>query len=517
MKTHLNVISAVLRKDILSLWPLLLLTILLRLLWSLDTDFSLPFISPLVRPFLSPVAQFSAAILVLAVIHLDASASTRHDWLTRPIPRRDLLTAKALFILLAVVAPISVASFTANLFSGHSFVESLSIATTIERTMIVLMALTLIAIAFLTATLVEAIGVIALLIMVIASVPAIAFRISGVGEEITVLGMGWTLSYAAGLLIVVSIVTAAWLQYARRNATLARTVFGLSIFVAAASPAFITWDGVFALQKAYASNQSAADDLKISLNADCFPAAILNPVPIGLEELADNQPFGAAWRRAAGENAITFKTGLIPSGAPADWKIMIARVSATYRTDKDEVVHSLRPARFTPQWSTDTGVRIANHQWLLSRADYQRLATQPVHLQLDYSLSLLAPHAIEIPIDRPRELIPQLGYCGAIRDPSSKAVKVDCFKHGQQPALVTSELAGIPSSQKADDFPDYTPSWLEFFGGRGYRATLKQPTGANATHVKVTIYEAQAFADRRLIAPGILGGAPNTCPAPAAK
>ena len=43
-----------------------------------------------------------SAALAAAAVHSDAVPGVRQDWLVRPIPRRDLLSAKVLFVVLVV-------------------------------------------------------------------------------------------------------------------------------------------------------------------------------------------------------------------------------------------------------------------------------------------------------------------------------------------------------------------------------------------------------------------------------
>jgi hypothetical protein len=46
------------------------------------------------------------AFCIAAVVQLDAIPGVRQDWLVRPLERRNLLLAKLLFVVLAVLLPI---------------------------------------------------------------------------------------------------------------------------------------------------------------------------------------------------------------------------------------------------------------------------------------------------------------------------------------------------------------------------------------------------------------------------
>ena len=51
------------------------------------------------------VSVLATMLLIVAVVHQDASASLRDDWLTRPIPRWTMVTAKLVFIAAVVCVP----------------------------------------------------------------------------------------------------------------------------------------------------------------------------------------------------------------------------------------------------------------------------------------------------------------------------------------------------------------------------------------------------------------------------
>jgi hypothetical protein len=536
MNRHLTIIGALIRKDLLSLWPLALIVVALQAVQVLDAEFGLSLLSAQAREIL-PLAYVPAyGFFLLLVIHQDAMASVRHDALTRPTPPLDLLAAKGIFIWGAMFLPVVLGTFIACLADGGSFVEALLVAIAVENPMFIALVLLVIVIAAVTATLLEAVGAFVGLFIVLLAMERWVTKLSSTGEAVYFLGSGWVILKPWSFLALISAGIVIWLQYARRNTVRARATLVVLALLLIAFPAPFTWNRVIAIQKAVAADQAPVDSLQLTLTPDCFPTTLVNPPSQSVAEmLADdtNAPdttvdagrpmkinpamFGESRRQAAGQGAVAFATAVIPSGAPPDWKVMISNVSATYRNDSNEVLHSLLYARITPIWQTTAdGTRSAVNFWLLPRDVYQRLALQTAHLHLNYSLSLLEPRSFELPVDAKRQYLATLGYCGATRDRVTADVTIKCFKSGDQPALVTANFVGAQSTEVAADDPDYTPAWLSFPGGKRYKIKLPSSAGSNSARVRIISYEARAHTGRKIVVPGVLGGPVSNCPAPAA-
>ena len=82
---------------------------------------------------LQTILMLASGVLVAAAVHLDAIPGVRQDWLVRPIRRRDLLSAKLLFVILLVQGPILVADFVGAAANGFPFGQSFSAALTPPR------------------------------------------------------------------------------------------------------------------------------------------------------------------------------------------------------------------------------------------------------------------------------------------------------------------------------------------------------------------------------------------------
>ncbi len=536
MNRHRNVIGALLRKDFLSLWPLVLLVVALRLAQVLDAEFDITFLSAQAKQFL-PFAYVPAyGFFLLISIHQDALASVRHDVLTRPIPSWNLVTAKGMFIWGAMFLPVVLGTFVACLVNGGSFVEALLVAITIENPMLIALVLLVIVLAVVTSTLLEAVGAFVGIFIVILLMERFVTRLSSTGEAVYFLGSGWVILKPWGLLALISVAIVVWLQYGRRNTMRARMTLAVLALLLMVFPAPFTWHRVIAIQKAVTANSTAADALKISLTSRCFPTALFPPpgslvggidddsYPRDTGESTANQlkvyptTFGSERHNAAGRNAIAFSTAIVPTGAPLDWKVLVSNVQATYRNDSDEVLHTLWYARVTPIWKPAAdGARSAVHLWLLPRDSYERLVAASAHLQVDYSFGLLEPHSFELPVDGKRHYLAALGYCGAKRDPLTSSVTVKCFKSGDQPGLVAAKYIDVQMPEVVASEPDFTPAWLSYPGGKRYKIKLPATAVSDSSRIKITAYEARAHTERKLVVPGVLGGTPTECPAPIAQ
>src|SRR5262249_49611623 len=69
-----------------------------------------------------------SALVSIAVVQNDPIPGDREDWLARPIRRTDLLAAKLLFVVLAVVGPIVLVSIGDGLLGGVSLGTATSAA-----------------------------------------------------------------------------------------------------------------------------------------------------------------------------------------------------------------------------------------------------------------------------------------------------------------------------------------------------------------------------------------------------
>lgn len=516
MSRPFAVVGAVLRKDLQALWPLAVLTVAALLVNALY-----PALGRLTQGSFPSAVYLLCALLIVAAVHQDPTSDVRRDWLTRPVPRGDLLLAKAAFVMLLVFVPIVLAKLGANLAHGYSAGEALLAATMIDPVLVLVGLPALIAIAATTATPLQAIavaiGLFAGILLVVAT--GVAVGVYSFGPEIAALGTGWI-----GLVVVIvttvgATITVLGLEYGFRKTTAARIVFLGAIVFLLGAPALPSRGDIFALQRVLAE-AAPPSSFGLTLLPGCLPATTAAATGGTDGRASAEWPVeGETWDSlvaAAGPDAISFATPFTLRGVPHEWRPEVSAVELVYLNGDGDILERLGATRFTAVWKPDADDRPeGSHYWVLPREAYRRLAQDAhVRLRVDYSLSLLEPHVARIPVDGRRHEVTGVGYCSAALDGRRKRVFVDCFEHGRRPALLAAELVDRPDTRTDTGFPDYAPGWLQALSSARYSLAL--PDGsAVATQVKLTAYEARSHFNRSVSASGILGGPPAACPAPA--
>jgi hypothetical protein len=518
MNRPTSLVATLLRKDLRLFWQFAVL--LAALIALVEFPGLLQQMGP-IGPLLRLATSLGTILLILVVFQEDAVASVRHDWLTRPIPGSTQLLAKLLFVLLVIVAPAILGGIAMNLFKGRSLAESLlaGLGGGTSAGMLTLLAVTM-SVAAVTGTVRQA---------MIATLGAFAFfavlalltnRMRDEAVPMEYSGSFWVINTSLQWLLLIALVAVLVVQYRRRHTRAARLIVGGAVALGCGLLMLLPWPRVFALQKMLSPEPAAASPLDVQLEQACFPARVLDAGGEPAGRAAEIRPnaFAEEQRDRAGPDAIVFNTRLAVRGVPDGNIVRVSSVVATWRADGTQLVRVL-PGESRQKWTIgEDGLPAVDHFWLLRRADHARLAARSdVEMQLHYTMTLLAPTATaEFTADGRREWHPGIGYCSAAFDRSQGGVQVDCYKWGAQPALLMANIAGRPDTERQVSAPpDYTPAVIDFWGGQRHNVTLSAP-GTEVPRVTVTTYRARAHFDRRVTAPGVLGGPPSTCPAPSA-
>jgi hypothetical protein len=510
-------LGALLRKDTRLFWQLAALTGGLIALWQF----------PGLVAKLGPMAgivqvaiPLASILLILVVFYEDAIVSLKHDWLARPIRGTTLLLAKCAFVLLALVAPAILGGIANNLYEGRSLAESLLAGVSFGASGGWLMLIVgVMAFAALTGSIRQAIIVFLAGLAVVALLTIVVISIVGVPATPDAWsGSSWVTARPVEVMLALVAVSVLWIQYGYRHTPAARIVVGAALVVGVGFLGSMTWPRIFAVQKLFSTDPAAASTVGLEAGSGCFPARELGEDVSGMVASATAaitpELYSEEQREMAGPGAIAFTTQLIQRSAPPGHRLTLGVARITYRAANDEV-QALYPGRV--QWRpTDEGLPAANHYWLLSRSDYERLAAMvDIKTEIAYSVSLLAPAATaEFAADGRRAFHQGIGYCSAVFDRSSRLVDVDCFKAGPQPAQLVAHLAGAPDTEsRTSGNPDFVPAFLDFWGGKRHVMQLRSRDG-DVPRVKVTALEARVHFDRKVVVPGVLGGPVSACPAP---
>ncbi|HEY6124056.1 MAG TPA: alpha/beta hydrolase [Steroidobacteraceae bacterium] len=513
---NFRILAAIIRKDVLSLAPIVALVALLYLADALIERLHL---LPAWTLYKSPAMLAALVVLILSVFQTDSPASVNDDWLCRPVPKRELIAAKLALLLGTVYLPHAVGTLVADLSLGFSWAESLLDAVLVRYDPDLMLLPVLLFTAIVTRTLVQGFGVLFAIFLFLIVLPTPFVRppsplTPGLREELWFSGMPWLAWTPAVLTSLMLLAVGFWLMYWRRHVTAARSLMALSVsisFLFLVLPmALLPLKTIFAVQTAL-SPTSPADTAHIFLRSPraCFPAA-------RRADLSTNAAFDAAWEKEAlqdvGPNSIAFLTHIEARGLPLDWRVKLTYVQANYSAG-GATLFSLRPA----QYITDKGGGgLLTHEWMLPESAIRGLRGAQSRLELEYALSLLRPIEHLVPADGKRHALPGLGFCSAVVDEPGNRIEVDCFSAFTRTAQISAELIDIPASRVYGS-ADFAPTSVKWLFGKHVRLDIGSPRLARHDSIKITSWEATNYFAKSLTLPGILGADLETCPLPSSE
>ena len=518
---NFRIVGAILKKDVLSLGPIVTLVALLFLADPIIVRLDL---LPVWTSYNVPVILVALVVLILPVFHLDSAASLTDDWLCRPVPARELVAAKLLLVLSAVYLPRAIGAFAADLSLGFPFVEALLDAVLLRDKLSLALLPIFLFTAVVTRSFVQGFGVLFAIFVCVFVVPTPFLRPlgplePGIREDLVRTGMEWLGSTPARLASLTLVACGFWLIYWRRRLAPARVLMVLTVCAAllfmALPMALMPWNSTFALQRALGP-ASAVDTAGITLRNPrlCFPAA-------RRAELATDAQFVAGMQRngltlwvdeelpGVGPNSVAFITSIEPRGLPLDWRVKLNYVHADYSAG-GAALYSLRPARYI---TDDAGGGSLAHAWMLPEHAVQKLRGMQPQLELTYSLTLLKPREYQVPTDGQQHRFPGLGYCSAVVNESGNRIDVDCFSASSHPAQISAELNGIPASRDFNRV-DFAPAYAQWPYSRRVKLAVGSPRLAKHDTITVTTWEVASYFQKRLDLPGVLGADLTSCPLP---
>lgn len=543
---HYSVILALLKKDLRSLLPLVLITwtvfLMQPVIAGLEPDAN-EGLAALQANFYW-VAYVLCLLLMISVLQLDPAVSFNHDWLTRPIPRGDWLLGKLLFLLATVTVPIVLSRLLLNLGAGYGFGLSLAYALALENPAGLLPVPLFFAIALLTPNLrrfLQACVVVFLVFLIPAwdlTRPLLNLIGVDMGADFGVLM--WMQSLPIALSGMLGVALVYWLLYGLRRErwawlTLSACV-ALYFFSIYPPRSVFDWDDAVAVQAALINDGDAMLDEAVMLEQAlaCFPAAITGA---GSGEAADPVLVQAGWVDASREaamrpGAMTFVTrlrsrhGLVEWVKPSnhhremavDWRVDHVRVRG--RLAADSLAEDLPLRRSFSAVNVFAPVSpVMSDYWLVPADAVEPLYNDPsTRLILDFDLVLLSPTPYELPTDGERRDFPELGSCKADLDRGANAIEVECIKRGPLPALMSAELVGVEASRvDSDTRVAFKPDWLEALGRKRYELTLARPSLVDSSVILLTAYQVERMVHKQVASKGLLGDSPEVCPLPGSE
>jgi non-heme chloroperoxidase len=517
-----RIVAAILAKDVRSLLPLVLA---IALLFAGDVLITRLEWLPGWSTFRYSVLVLAGVVLTLSVYQLDSPVSLTADWLCRPVPRAELLTAKVLLVFTATYVVRVIAMLAANLVLGLPLSESLLEAVLLQDRVLLVLVPTLLIAAAVTESLIQGFGTLIALFVCVFVIPTPFVQEPGpldpdIGENLETAGLVWLALAPAKLVPLACAAVGVWLVYWRRRVRAARVVLvataALTVLLMLLPTFLLPWDAVFAAQAAAVPRELAThDDALIRLRSTraCFTAARVGDFAAdGAREYDGPRGWSERHLREAGPDTIVFDTSIEPYGLPAHSRLRLAHVQANYLAGGAPTDVRLRPARY---FTEGAGGSSLSHAWALPGSALRKLGSRlDLSLELRYSLALLEPTEFEVPTDGKRHALPGLGYCGATLDEAANGIVVDCFTAFSRPGQISAELQRIPATRVYGPV-DFAPAWLRWPQGTRTKLVIGSPRLGDHRAVHVTYWRVTSWLNESLTLPGLLGDDLETCPLPA--
>lgn len=437
------------KKDVRLLWPFALVVVLGEAINAALHFVRDHFVTTL--PFsyvtiLFPIAVLlGMAALAVTVVHQDPLPGTAHDWLVRPVVRRDLLLAKILFIVLLIHLPTLLLDFSEAMLIGTPASAALFAAFTRSAFLFGAITAPALMLGALTASLAEAVllgGVVAVgiaaVILVLSASPAHSSPHSP-------MGLGWipTAATHVGLLLVCAVIIA--FQYLRRQTRIARTLAAIALL--ALVPVFyLPFAPSFAAQQ-WLSPTAAS---RIRIEFDTARATHTRASATGADSAGAAGRISSPLQRSAVQLQLPVRIGQMPP----DGILFVDRVSVRLTGNDGKLryqgvgnctknPYSMGTACFPSEYGSDATetYAIPLQTLILPQRVYDELKSQPLRVEADYFLTLFTgrPQVSVSTTERLRQ-VAEMGLCGTRIDDDGDAVNLSCVSAQTPPSCMTIVL-----------------------------------------------------------------------------
>jgi hypothetical protein len=269
------------RKDFRLMWPFVVGLVLVA---ALDCWLEVvagtaiePGTETMLLQLLPPVVMLCIAVITVAVVQQDNLVGDRHDWLLRPIRSHSVLSAKLLFVVLVVHAPLLLIDVLEIALFGLPVRQSLIAALSHQLVLVCVITTPALMVGATTRNVVGALGLIVglVILFVFFLVSASVRGINLFGLSPLQTGYSWLVAWTTGLIYVALLLFLARYQYRERREIRSR-ILGASVTAAAfALLCVFPWSGVLRAQRWI--NGVAAGENAISLEFSAAPAPQSDP------------------------------------------------------------------------------------------------------------------------------------------------------------------------------------------------------------------------------------------------
>lgn len=327
-----------------------------------------------------PAIVLAWILLVLRVVQRDGLVGAEHDWLTRPIRRWHVAAAKALFVVLFVLAPIAVRDaivVAANGFPVLGYLPGMAWSLAVWTGVFLLPAA---ALGVVTRTIPQA----------LMGVLGFVFLHSVLtNEESFWQGVDWVPMGLAALVMGVFAGMVVWLQYRQRWNSRARVLLAVGAAAAAGVTIGLPWGAAFACQRLFTTEAVDEGGLVIQMGE----------LQVGST---------AGWSGGSPTARLRFPVEV--KGAPAGYRIRVLKVEAgpAGNGSLDERVPWFRQ----PEGGALSFVRVE-----MPKTEFLARQERPARLQGRIFLAILAPRAKQdFTFENTRQMVPGVGACEASFD-----------------------------------------------------------------------------------------------------
>lgn len=464
---------------------------------------------PTLEYLLAPLGYIvilASALMTIAVVQQDSIPSVREDWLTRPVPRGDLLFAKLFFAVVLVQVTVFAADTFLGIATGFSFGPALSAALAHNLYWVVVVTFPAFMLASITRNMTEAMvagvlgfcGVSAILILAVAREGQEAYI-----RDTLKVGEAWVARYCSHLLVLLGACAVLGLQYFRRKTTAVRWLAGGGLLLFVAVQQFLPWKVMFAVERQMSQNPGADRSLALDFNPNI--GRYQDPSAIGASN--DTRPATYLPIRVDGlpKDAVLYAD-------KSELRIIDSGGHVVYRGEGEN-------------WDfrqIDEAKAPVYQKLALPGSLYERFKDKPLRLEFDYSLTLFRANPIyEVPAFHGDLRTPGLGICETQINETGTAVELRCKQAGNSTQCSSAFLEDTTTGQRNPEMyicePDYSPSLERAektpLSGYGLNLPFRDPSGLThypvqgpqlpKSNVMVTLYEPEEHFARHLIIPSV--------------
>jgi hypothetical protein len=249
------------------------------------------------------LAPLACWVLAVTLIHEERLIGDEQYWLTRPYTWKNLVGAKALFLLVFVNAPLFICQFAAVAAAGLSPWEWLPVLLWRQVFFSIFFIMPAAALGAVTRNLGQVVltGVVMYVILMTAGSALSGSHYPDWG------GFDWIRNCGAALVMAAGTAAAVVLQYTRRRTALARGIVAGTLALAAVTAYAPVWGGAFAIETlffpgrpgglphlTFDASRAGAHPMRYS-HSSSDPDGLRLEIPLRVDNVAPEERLGADW------------------------------------------------------------------------------------------------------------------------------------------------------------------------------------------------------------------------------